>query len=405
MAPRRRARGRSIPASRRSRTRSTMRSAFAATACRSARPRCCACCVPVMRTLAGSGRGSGRRRPPRRPRARRRAPRLESGASEPAMLTLPRFAFVQPQSIDEALAHLGEHAAQCLIVAGGTDAVPNLKHRPHEPRFVVHIGRLRELHHVRHEPDGLHLGALVTLSELAAEPRIGREFPSLTKAAGLVAGPQLRNMGTLGGNLCLDTRCTYYNQTYFWREALGFCLKKDGVRCHVVPQGKRCVAAHSSDVAPTLIAYGAEVEIAGPSGRRRVSCAEFFVGDGIHNNILKPDELVTRVTLPAASRGQRGAYRKLRPRAAIDFPMLSVAVAARGTAAKLESLRVVVSALGAKPRLLGAKGSLDPLVAGRAASEETFAAVAAAAHKQCRPLINVAYDDDWRHAMVPVLVT
>jgi len=180
------------------------------------------------------------------------------------MLTLPRFAFVQPQSIDEALAHLGEHAAQSLIVAGGTDAVPNLKHRLHEPRFVVHIGRLRELHHVRHEPDGLHLGALVTLSELAAEPRIGREFPSLTKAAGLVAGPQLRNMGTLGGNLCLDTRCTYYNQTYFWREALGFCLKKSGTLCHVVPAGKRCVAAHSSDVAPVLITLEAEVEIATP---------------------------------------------------------------------------------------------------------------------------------------------
>jgi len=255
---------------------------------------------------------------------------------------------------------------------------------------------------VREDAGGLHLGALVTLAALTQLPQLLRDFAATARAALLVASPQIRNMGTLGGNLCLDTRCTYYNQTYFWREALGFCLKKDGVRCHVVPQGKRCVAAHSSDVSPTLIAYGAEVEIAGPRGRRSLPCDEFFVGDGIHNNVLKPDELVTRVTLPASSRGQHGAYRKLRPRAAIDFPMLSVAVAARGTAARLESLRVVVSALGAKPRLLG---SLDPLVAGRPASEETFAAVAAAAHKQCRPLINVAYDDDWRHAMVPVLVT
>jgi len=321
------------------------------------------------------------------------------------MLTLPVFEYVRPASVDDVLRELSEHRGECLLMAGGTDAVPNLKHRLHEPRRVVSLAGVSELKTVREDPQGLHLGALVTLTALTRLPQLQRDFPAAARAASLVASPQIRNMGTLGGNLCLDTRCTYYNQTYFWREALGFCLKKDGVRCHVVPQGKRCVAAHSSDVAPTLIAYGAEVEIAGPNGRRRVSCDEFFVGDGIHNNILKPDELVTRVTLPAASRGQRGAYRKLRPRAAIDFPMLSVAVAARGTAAKLESLRVVVSALGAKPRLLGAKGSLDPLVAGRAASEETFAAVAAAAHKQCRPLINVAYDDDWRHAMVPVLVT
>jgi len=318
------------------------------------------------------------------------------------MLTLPVFEYVRTSSVDGVVRELAAHPGECLLVAGGTDAVPNLKHRLHEPSRLVSLAGVDELKAVREDASGLHLGALVTLTALTRLPQLLRDFPATARAASLVASPQIRNMGTLGGNLCLDTRCTYYNQTYFWREALGFCLKKDGVRCHVVPQGKRCVAAHSSDVAPTLIAYGAEVEIAGPNGRRRVSCDEFFVGDGIHNNILKPDELVTRVSLPAAARGQRGAYRKLRPRAAIDFPMLSIAVAARGSAAKMESLRVVVSALGAKPRLLG---SLDPLVSGRAASEETFAAVAAAAHKQCRPLINVAYDDDWRHAMVPVLVT
>jgi len=318
------------------------------------------------------------------------------------MLTLPVFEYVRPSSVDDVLRELAEHRGECLLVAGGTDAVPNLKHRLHEPARLVSLAGVGELEAVREDAAGLHVGSLVTLTALTRLAPLVREFPATARAASLVASPQIRNMGTLGGNLCLDTRCTYYNQTYFWREALGFCLKKDGVRCHVVPQGKRCVAAHSSDVAPTLIAYGAEVEIAGPRGRRRVSCDEFFVGDGIHNNVLEPDELVTRVTLPAGARGQRSAYRKLRPRGAIDFPMLSVAVAGRGTPSRLESLRIVVSALGAKPRLLG---SLDPLVAGRPATEETFAAVAAAAHKQCRPLINVAYDDDWRHAMVPVLVT
>jgi 4-hydroxybenzoyl-CoA reductase subunit beta len=317
------------------------------------------------------------------------------------MLTLPRFEWVTPATVEDVLRELTEHPGECLLVAGGTDAVPNLKHRLHEPKRVVSLARVAELRGVREDAAGLHLGALTTLSALSRQPELVRDHGAVAHAASLVASPQIRNMGTLGGNLCLDTRCTYYNQTYFWREALGFCLKKDGVRCHVVPQGRRCVAAHSSDVAPTLIAFGAEVEIAGPDGLKRVACEDFFVGDGVHNNILKADELVTRVTLPAASRGQRSAYRKLRPRGAIDFPMLSVAVVARGEPSRIESLCIVVSALGAKPRLLG---GLEALAAGQPASEATFAAIAAAAAKQCRPLINVAYDDDWRHAMVPVLV-
>ena len=317
------------------------------------------------------------------------------------MLTLPRFEWVTPATIEDVLRELTEHAGECLLVAGGTDAVPNLKHRLHEPKRVVSLARVAELRGTHEDGAGLHLGALTTLSALTRQRELVRDYGAVAHAASLVASPQIRNMGTLGGNLCLDTRCTYYNQTFFWREALGFCLKKDGVHCHVVPQGHRCVAAHSSDVAPTLIAFGAEVEIASPQGLRRVDCESFFVGDGIHNNILKPDELVTRITLPASTRGQRSAYRKLRPRAAIDFPMLSVAVVARGDAARIEALRIVVSALAAKPRLLG---GLDPIAVGQPANDDTFTAISAAAAKQCRPLINVAYDEDWRHAMVPVLV-
>ena len=316
------------------------------------------------------------------------------------MLTLPRFEWVRPATLDALLAHLAEHAADSLILAGGTDAVPNLKHRLHEPRYVVAIAGIPELHFVRHETDGLHLGPLVTLSTLANEPRIGAEFRSLAKAAGLVAGPQLRNMATLGGNLCLDTRCTYYNQTFFWREALGFCLKKSGTICHVVPQGRRCVAAHSSDVAPVLISLGAEVEIAGAAGRRTLSVEEFFVGDGVHNNVLQPGEVVTRLFVPAASRGMRTGYQKLRPRASIDFPMLSVAFAARANGT-CESARLVVSAIAAKPRTIH---GIDDIVRGRVLDDDVAAALGEIAHKQCQPLINVAYDHDYRRAMVPVFV-
>ena len=316
------------------------------------------------------------------------------------MLTLPRFEWSQPTTVSETLALLSERRGDTLVVAGGTDAVPNLKHRLHEPRRVVHIGRVRELHFVREQPDGFHFGPLLTLTELSRHPRVREALPALATAAGLVAGPQLRNMGTLGGNLCLDTRCTYYNQTYFWREALGFCLKKDGVHCHVVPQGRRCVAAHSSDVAPVLIALGADVEIAGRDGTRVLPVDEFFVGDGVHNNVLAPNELVTRIHVPATAVGLRTAYQKVRPRNSIDFPMLSIAVAARLTEGRCEELRVVVSALAAKPRLVGGL----TVAVGRPLDAALVEEVAQIAYKQCRPQTSVPYDTDWRHEMVPVYV-
>jgi 4-hydroxybenzoyl-CoA reductase subunit beta len=317
------------------------------------------------------------------------------------VLTLPRFEWVEPRGLDELLDHLAEHPDDSLVVAGGTDAVPNLKHRLHEPRYLVHLGRIEALRFVREDTDGLHLGPRVTLTRLAREPAVVRDYPVLARAASLVAGPQLRNMGTLGGNLCLDTRCTYYNQTYFWREALGFCLKKDGIHCHVVPQGKRCVAAHSSDTAPVLIALAAEVEIASRAGRRTVTVEDFFVGDGVHNNVLKKDEIVTRITLPAASRGLAAGYQKLRPRGAIDFPMLSVAFAARLREGVCEGARLVLGALAAKPRTVG---GLDALVAGKPLDDAAIESIARAAYSQCKPIINIAYDDDYRHEMVPVFV-
>ena len=317
------------------------------------------------------------------------------------MLTVPAFEWVRPKRLEDALDHLAAHGRESLPVAGGTDAVPNLKHRLHEPRWIVHLAGLQGLRYVREKAGAIELGPLVTLSEIARHPLILRELPSLARAASLVASPQIRNMGTLGGNLCLDTRCTYYNQTLFWREALGFCLKKSGTLCHVGPQGKRCVAAHSSDVAPALISLGAEIEIGGAAGRRTMALDEFFVGDGVHNNVLKPEELVLRVTVPAAARGRAASYLKLRPRGAIDFPMLSVAFSARVSNGACDDARLVVSALGAKPRLIG---GLDGLVKGRSLDDQLGAALADAAYKQCHPLINVPYDHDYRREMVPVFV-
>ncbi len=317
------------------------------------------------------------------------------------MLTLPLYQWLRPTTTDQVLGLLAEYPGECLLVAGGTDAVPNMKHRLHEPKRVVSLSAVGDLHFAREDAAGLHLGPALKLRELTEHARVREALPALALAASRVASPQIRNMGTLGGNLCLDTRCTYYNQTYFWREALGFCLKKDGLRCHVVPQGKRCVAAHSSDVAPMLIALGAEVEIASTSGRRSIAVEDFFVGDGIHNNVLTPAEMVTRILVPTASFGVDMAYQKLRPRGAIDFPMLSIAVAGRREGGAIVALRIVVSALGAKPRTIG---QLDALVKGQTPSEALFESVAALAYKQCNPLTNVPYDHEWRHEMVPVFV-
>ena len=206
------------------------------------------------------------------------------------MLTLPVFTWSRPKTVDEAMRVLAENPGECLIVAGGTDAVPNLKHRLHEPKRLVHLGAVEELRGIRVTAEGLEVGALATLAELAAHPYVREHYAGVADAAANVASPQIRNMGTVGGNLCLDTRCTYYNQTFFWREALGFCLKKDGTRCHVVPQGKRCVAAHSSDVAPVWIALGAQVEIATPAAdgavTRRVLPVESFFVDQPENYSL-----------------------------------------------------------------------------------------------------------------------
>ena len=317
------------------------------------------------------------------------------------MLTLPAIEWLKLASVDAVLDHLAAHGDESLVLAGGTDAVPNLKHGLHEPRWVIPIRRLSELDFIRESAAGLELGPLVTLSRLARDASVVGRHPVLARAASLVASPQIRNMGTLGGNLCLDTRCTYYNQTFFWREALGFCLKKSGTVCHVVPQGKRCVAAHSSDLAPVLIALGASVEISGAGARRTIPLDEFFVGDGVHNNVLNRGELITRVTVPASARGLCASYQKLRPRGAIDFPMLSVAFVARVTGGACEDARLVVSALGARPRVVG---GVDALVRGKPLNAEVAAALAAAAQQQCRPLTNVAYDEDYRHQMVPVFV-
>jgi 4-hydroxybenzoyl-CoA reductase subunit beta len=266
----------------------------------------------------------------------------------------------------------------------------------------VALKGLEELRGVRATDGHLEIGAAETLTTVANHPLVRRWFPSLAEAAGHVAGPQLRNAGTLGGNLCLDTRCTYYNQTGFWRQALGYCLKKDGEVCHVTRVGKKCVAAHSADTPPVLITLDAVVDVAGTGGSRSLPVGDFFVSDGIHNTLLAAGELVTRVRIPLPAEGHRSGYAKLRQRKAIDFPLLTVAASARVDAeGRVIQLRGVVTALGARPREL--TGWQD-LASGQRPTESLLEALAERAHAQCHPLENITVDAEWRRAMVPVYV-
>lgn len=334
------------------------------------------------------------------------------------MLRLHPFRHHRPETVTEAVALLDEHGEDALPIAGGTDLMPNMKHGLFRPGHVVSLSGIQAMRGIAagadaqeacsalggdSAPGGSHLriGALESLCDISAHPEVRRRFRALAQAAGLVAGPQLRNMGTIGGNICLDTRCTYYNQTAFWRGALGHCLKKDGDACHVTRTGKKCVAAHSADTPPVLIALGASLVLSGPGGVREILAEDFFVADGCWNTRRQPNEILTEVRIPFR-RNTRSAYQKLRQRKSIDFPLLSVAVAAEladdGT---VESVRGVVSALGARPRRLS---GWQALAQGRRLDAGVVKALAERAWEQCRPLENVVGDAQWRRAMVPVYV-
>jgi 4-hydroxybenzoyl-CoA reductase subunit beta len=246
------------------------------------------------------------------------------------------------------------------------------------------------------------------LGEIEGSLLVRRVAPALAEACGAVGGPHHRAMGTLGGNICLDTRCRYYNQTYFWRRALGFCLKKDGTVCHVVKGGQKCVAAASNDSAPALIALEALILVLGPSGERSIPARDFYTADGIQNTVLEPGEIVVRVAIPIGSH-RRSTFEKLRRRGAIDFPLLSIAARvdwqpddedSRRPGNAIAAMDVVVSALGARPRRLraAAKVGRETPLAGLPDQ------IGEAAFAECKPLSNLDEETEWRREMVRVLV-
>lgn len=319
------------------------------------------------------------------------------------MLRLPPFRYYEPKSLRQALRIKEDAGPGGAYVAGGTDLYPNMKRRQQEPTVVVSLQKIRALGRITGGTGqaGMCVGAGVTLTELHTHRKLGRRYPGLARAAELVSTPLLRNMGTLGGNLCLDTRCNYYNQTYEWRKAIDFCMKKDGAICWVARSSPRCWAVNSSDTAPVTIALGAQFVLVGPGEAERIVPAErFFHDDGINYLTKQPHEILTEVRLPAVN-GWDCTYWKLRRRGAFDFPVLGVAVWLRWEGRHVAEARVVVNAVGSAPKVIAE--AARPLI-GTALEPEAMDAAALAAFRPSKPMDNTDFQLAWRKEMTRVYV-
>ena len=313
-------------------------------------------------------------------------------------MSLPQFKLLRPRTLDDARSLLAKHS-NARIVAGGTDLIPSMRQKLFEPLYVLDIRRIAELKGIRQQGSGVEIGALTSLTTIEHSDLLRRRYPVLTEAAATVASPLLRNMGTIGGNICLDTRCLWYNQSLTWRKGCGFCIKKDGDLCHVAPGGSKCWAAFSGDTPPALLCLNAEIEIANADGLKRMPLRDFYTNDGVAYRNLQPDELVTRVFLPESSADYRGVYRKLRVRGSIDYPLAGIAVVMKRSNGHIADARVAVTAVNPAPLLV--KGASE-LLAGKVVDEALAEAVGNLAAKTAKPLTTSALTPEYRREMIRV---
>jgi 4-hydroxybenzoyl-CoA reductase subunit beta len=317
------------------------------------------------------------------------------------MMRLPPFTYVPARTVSDAVKYISDHGADAMLVAGGTDLYPNMKRRQFEPKVLVGLRGIRELVGVRTNGGGLTIGAGTTLTRVAEHADVLRDYPALATAAGLVSSPQLRNMGTIGGNVCVDTRCNYYNQSQPWRKAIGFCMKKDGDICLVAPGSPRCWAVSSSDTAPALWSLGAQVRLAGPKGERLIPIGALYQDDGIAYLAKRPDEVVTDIVLPPAE-GWKSVYLKLRRRGSFDFPVLGVAVSVKLDGDVARDARIVLGAVASQPR---DASDAARLLMGERLTPDVIARVADKAAGPSKPLDNTDFTHPYRKKMTRVFVT
>jgi len=314
-------------------------------------------------------------------------------------LSLPQFKLLLPRTLEEALGLLTKHTDKIRVLAGGTDLIPSMQQKLFDPEYVLDLRHVANLRGIRETESGVTIGALTTLTTIEQSPLLRRRYPVLTEAAATVASPLLRTMGTIGGNICLDTRCLWYNQSLTWRKGCGFCIKKDGDLCHVAPGGSKCWAAFSGDTPPALLCLDAEVEIASASSMRRLPLRDFYTGEGDAYRKLKSDEILTHVFLPASSADYRGVYRKLRIRGSIDYPLAGVAVAMKRSNGYIADARVAITAVNPAPMLV--KGARE-LLSDKASDESLAFAAGDLAAKMARPLTTSALTPEYRREMIRV---
>ena len=318
------------------------------------------------------------------------------------MMRLPLFEFRAPRTLEEAARILDGERANAMPLAGGTDLLPNMKRRQQVPRTLMSLRHIETLNGTSFNDSGSRLGACLTLSDIAADPHFRNGLTALAQAASLVATPQIRNMATLGGNICLDTRCNYYDQSYEWRKSIDFCLKKDGTTCWVAPGSSKCMAVSSTDTGPALMALGARVRLVSRSGEREVLLSDLYNNDGIDYIKRRPDEILAEVLLDPL-REWKSTYWKLRRRGSFDFPVLSVAAAARLSKGNVvEDARIVVGSAACRPlpAIQAAKSLL-----GRFLDQSSIEEAAALAARIAKPLDNTDFDMTWRKRVTAEFAT
>ena len=315
------------------------------------------------------------------------------------MMRLPKFEYRTPRTIAEAVKIVGDVGPEGQFVAGGTDLYPNMKRRQQMPKTVISVMRLPELNQVSGAgSQGTVIGASVTLTEICENEIIKRDYPVIASAARTISTPILRNMGTIGGNLLLDTRCNYYDQNYEWRKAINFCLKKDGDVCWVAPGSSKCWAVQSSDLVPVMVAIGAKFRLVSTLGERMIDAAGFYNDDGIDYLKKRPDELLADIHLPPTN-GWRASYQKLRRRGAFDFPVLGVAAyikTEKGASGAVSDAKIVLGGIAPSPVQIA--DAAQALIGGPL-NDERIQAAAEAAYIKARPLDNTDFVYQWRKQM------
>lgn len=310
-------------------------------------------------------------------------------------MILPQFRYYQPNTLDEAVMIAKKCGGNFDYIAGGTDVLPNYKNRLNNRKNVISLSGIKELFEI----SGTHIGSMVTLVELEKSEIINKKYPAIAQAVHVIATPLLRESATVGGNILLDTRCWFFNQSFLWRESKGFCLKADGDNCLVVPQKEICYATYSGDLAPVFMVLDATFRLAGPEGKRDVHSSKFFTHDGITRNVKLPEEILTHISLPNEAQSLKAAYKKLRIRDSLDYPVMGTAVALQLNGKTIDELRIAVTGTGTTPFIYD---EITEQFKGEPLTPALIEQISQEIMEEVTPYRNVHFSPQYRKAMVGV---